>query len=194
MLILLRRVIMFKRIKRSISLAGFSAGLMYFFDPDLGNRRRSLVRDQVHHFFNRAGQAIDATARDLQNRLYGMVCEFQHLFGTRDTSDDVVKARVQTKLGRYSSHPRSIEVAVHEGVVTLSGPILTDEAQDVVRGVEAVDGVRRVENQMSVHEGPGICPRCKAAVARGASRLGLCRRTGRRRRGSWPGRSVELQC
>jgi hypothetical protein len=67
----------------------------------------------------------------------------------------VLKARVRTKLGRHTSHPRSIEVAVHDGVVTLCGPCLADEVQKVVQAVEMVDGVERVENHMSVHEQAG---------------------------------------
>src|SRR4051812_36431604 len=109
---LVRRLMMFNRMKRAVTLAGAAAGTMYFFDPDLGRRRRSLVRDQVNHFVNSFGHAIDVTSRDLENRLQGLMCELQHLFGSADTSDDVVEARVRTKLGRYSSHPRAIEVAV----------------------------------------------------------------------------------
>src|SRR6476659_2185156 len=98
---------MFNRIKRSVKLAGLSAGAMYLFDPDLGRQRRSLLRDQFHHAVNRLGRAIDVLGRDLENRLYGTVCALQQMFTGRDTSDDVVLARVRTTLGRYTSHPRS---------------------------------------------------------------------------------------
>jgi len=146
---------MFKRLKRSVTLTGLSAGAMYFFDPDVGKRRRSLVRDQVNHWLNKVGDAVDVGSRDLENRLHGLACEFQHLMGRRDSSDDVVEARVRTKLGRYSSHPRAIEVAVRDGVVTLSGPSLTDEVDEVVSAVKAVEGVKEVENRMSVHQSAG---------------------------------------
>jgi len=146
---------MFKRLKRSATLAGLSAGAMYFFDPDVGKRRRSLISDQVNHWLNKIGDAVDVGSRDLENRLHGFACEFQHSIGRRDSSDGVVEARVRTKLGRYSSHPRAIEVAVRDGIVTLSGPSLADEVDDVVSAVKEIDGVRDVENRMSVHQSAG---------------------------------------
>jgi hypothetical protein len=159
--------VMFHRIRSSVTLAGLSAGIMYFFDPDLGNHRRSLLRDQFHHALNRFGNAIDVLGRDLENRLYGMICELQQMLTGRDTSDDVVLARVRTKLGRYTSHPRPIEVAVRNGRVTLSGPILADEVEDVVSAVKWVKGVRHVENKFDVHQSAenvsalqgGVCAR-----------------------------------
>lgn len=64
--------VMFRRIKRSVTLAGLSAGLMYFFDPDLGRRRRSWLSDQFQHLDAKFRRAIDVLGRDLQNRLHGM--------------------------------------------------------------------------------------------------------------------------
>src|SRR3954469_7909700 len=143
---------MFNRIKRSVTLAGLSASTMYLFDPDLGRRRRSLLRDQFHHAVNSFSRGIDVVARDLQNRLYGTVCEVQHLFTGRDASDDVLLARVRTTLGRYTSHPRSIVTEVRDGRLILSGPILADEVDGLVSAVKAVYGVRHVENKLDVHQ------------------------------------------
>src|SRR5438046_161727 len=60
---LLRSVIMLKRLKRTAALAGLSAGVMYFFDPDLGERRRAAVRDQIHHLLNKFGLASAGAPR-----------------------------------------------------------------------------------------------------------------------------------
>src|SRR3954471_7507761 len=103
---------MFNRIKKSVTLAGLSAGIIYLFDPDLGNRRRSLLRDHFQHVVNRFGDAIDVFGRDLQNPLYGMICDLQQLVTVPDKSDDVVLARVRATLGRYTSHSRAIETEV----------------------------------------------------------------------------------
>jgi hypothetical protein len=46
---------MLKRLKRSVALAGLSAGVMYFFDPELGERRRGAVRDQINHWLSKFG-------------------------------------------------------------------------------------------------------------------------------------------
>ncbi|HVT29941.1 MAG TPA: BON domain-containing protein [Lacipirellulaceae bacterium] len=143
---------MFRRFKRSVTLAGLSAGMMYLFDPDMGHRRRIILRDKWYHALNRIGSAIDVTIRDLENRVSGAACEFQHMFDTGKAPDDVVKARVRTKLGRYTSHPRAIDVKVHDRNVTLSGPIRADEVQEVIMAVRAVAGVRQVENKLEVHD------------------------------------------
>jgi hypothetical protein len=46
---------MLKRLKRSVALAGLSAGVMYFLDPELGERRRTAVRDQINHWLSKFG-------------------------------------------------------------------------------------------------------------------------------------------
>jgi hypothetical protein len=138
--------------------AGLGAGLMYFLDPDLGRRRRSLVRDQCVRIANQLVDAADCTARDVQNRLYGTVAELQssmrELGETPD--DELLVSRVRSKLGRYVSHPGAIEVTAQDGCVTLGGPILASEVQDVVRAIESVRGVCEVDNQLDVHQSADI--------------------------------------
>ena len=135
-----------------ITLAGVSAGIMYLFDPDLGKRRRSLLRDKLIHFRNKLCKAADISIRDAGHRLYGTFYELRAKFRGRDTSDGVVVDRVRSKLGRYTSHPSAIEVHVNNGHVTLNGPILADEVAALVSAVESVDGVREVDNLLEVHE------------------------------------------
>ena len=48
---------------------------MYFFDPDRGNYRRSLIRDQLAHFGFVSEDTAESTARDLRNRMQGTVAE-----------------------------------------------------------------------------------------------------------------------
>ena len=54
---------------------GLGAGLMYFFDPQMGRRRRALVRDQAVRLGNDAADALRDRTRDLGNRAYGLACE-----------------------------------------------------------------------------------------------------------------------
>ena len=59
-------------IKSTLTLLGLGAGLMYFYDPRSGARRRSQVRDQVVSARNNAGEFMDAAVEDLRNRARGI--------------------------------------------------------------------------------------------------------------------------
>jgi hypothetical protein len=135
--------------------AGLGAGAMYFFDPDLGRRRRGLARDQLLHATAQIEHGLDTAWRDLRNRTQGVVAEAGAMLDGDEVSDDVLLARVRSKLGRYVSHPRSIEAAVHDGYVVLSGPVLVDEVQDLISAILSVRGVCRVENRLDVHQEAG---------------------------------------
>ena len=135
-------------------LAGAGLGLltMYVFDPVTGRRRRAQARDKVTHFQKQATQATVVTATDLKNRALGFLAEGRaRIFGNH-VDDTVLTERVRSKLGFLVRHPSAIEVEVNQGRVTLRGPVLTDEVQQLVRGVQSVRGVREVENRLEAHE------------------------------------------
>jgi uncharacterized membrane protein len=138
--------------------AGIGALTMYFFDPEAGRRRRSLARDQLVRSVNRSLDAIDASTRDLMNRLYGLIAELSSLFTSEEVSDEVLVERVRSTVGRAVRHPGSIEVSANQGQITLSGPILADEVGRLISRVQSVRGVKSVENQLEVHTEPGRIP------------------------------------
>lgn len=141
-----------------IGSLGLGAIVMFFMDPQRGRRRRALVRDQVVHLTNRMRDARRVTAADISNRGRGfraMVSRW--LRRDRPASDRDVTERVRSRLGRVVSHPHAIEVAVSDGHVTLSGPILLEEVQPLVSVVKMVEGVRSVEDRMSAYaEATGV--------------------------------------
>jgi hypothetical protein len=144
------------RLCNYLTAASIGAGLSYFFDPVVGNRRRALARDQINHFCNKTGDAADATWRDLQNRAYGVFAELTGAFRADMADDDVVVQRVRSKLGRYVSHPAAIEVSAHNGTIRLSGPILADEVDDLFCAVRSVRGVRDIEDHLDLHTSADI--------------------------------------
>lgn len=145
---------------------GLGAVLMYLLDPVRGNRRRSLIRDQVIHS-RRAGEDFLAKAgRDLQNRSSGLIAQARSLFTSDEPSDRVVAARVRQALGLVVSHPRAISVTVHQGNVTLRGPILADEVDGLIRRLVTVPGVNHIDNQLEVHQEPGNVPGLQGAGQR----------------------------
>jgi hypothetical protein len=135
---------------------GLGAGAAYFLDPDLGRRRRSLIRDQMVSLQHRAEDAYGKASRDLQHRVEGTFAEVNSLFTTDNAPDHVVRERVRAKLGRFVSHPHAVEVDVDDGRVTLRGPILSTEVERFVNAAYGVPGVQHVVNQLEVHEQPDI--------------------------------------
>jgi hypothetical protein len=135
--------------------ASLGAGLMYILDPDLGRRRRALIRDQCVGKLRSAASAIDKTRRDMRQRAQGVVSELRNIVTGDGAPDVVVEERVRSKMGRFVSHPGAIDVAVHEGRVDLGGHILADEVQDFVSAVRGTRGVRAIENHLDVRREAG---------------------------------------
>lgn len=135
-----------------ISGIGLGAGLMYVLDPDRGNRRRALIRDKAARSLNKTGDAIGVTSRDISHRTRGLVSGLTTLFSDDQATDEVIVARVRSKMGRVVSHPGSVEVTASQGRVTLSGPILTAEARDLLKCVSSVKGVESVESRLELHD------------------------------------------
>jgi hypothetical protein len=140
---------------RTIACAGLAAGATYYFDPLLGKRRRSLLRDQWIRASTRSVHAARVVGRDSSNRLQGRLAQMRSGFAGRYQDDEALVARIRSKLGRLVSHPSAIEVAVHDGSVTLSGPILAREVDRLINGIRSMPEAPRVESQLEVHREPG---------------------------------------
>ena len=95
-----------------ISGLGLGAGLMYLLDPERGRRRRTLLRDRAVRTVNRVGHFLDASARDVAHRTRGLAAEACSLLGDKNVPDEVLTARVRSRMGRIVSHPHSIQVTV----------------------------------------------------------------------------------
>jgi BON domain-containing protein len=145
--------------------AGAGAGLMYLLDPDLGNRRRARMRDQLVRARHLTGNAMDATSRDVRNRARGVVAELRSRLIPEDVSDDVLQERVRARLGQTVRYAHSIETTVFGGCATLRGPVLADDVARLVRRVGQVPGVREVDNRLEVHAEPGNVPGLQGARA-----------------------------
>ncbi|HWQ32087.1 MAG TPA: SRPBCC family protein [Blastocatellia bacterium] len=140
------------------ALMGAGAGLMYLLDPDRGRRRRALLKDSAAHTFNQTRCALGTTSRDLANRARGFAARTTALFRSDEADDEVIEARVRSKLGRVVSHPGAIEVRARDGRVTLTGSVLAREVDDLVSCISSVRGVGEVDNQLQVHSQAGEVP------------------------------------
>jgi uncharacterized membrane protein len=152
---------------------GLGAALMYVLDPDRGRRRRALARDILVSAANRTPDAIGATARDLRNRARGLAAQAGSMFSDEGATDEVLVARVRSKMGRVVSHPGSIEVAADQGRVTLSGPVLAHEVDDLLSCVRQVPGVAAVDVRLEVHKQAGDVPGLQGGRQRPGDRFEL---------------------
>jgi len=158
-----------------LGAAGVGAGLMYLLDPDLGNRRRAILRDRLFSVSRLAAWAADKTSRDVKNRLYGTVVATKSRFSDTDvdTSDDILVERVRSQMGRTVSHPHAIHVSARNCRVTLSGEILSDEVNALIRAIYAVKGVKEVVNKLNAHDQPGDISSLQGGRTRHGSRIAL---------------------
>jgi uncharacterized membrane protein len=156
-----------------ITGVGLGAGLSYWFDPDRGKRRRARVRDKVAHGFNVASDAIGKTSRDIENRASGALAGLGSLLRCEEVTDDVLVARVRSKLGRFVSHPKAIEVTAADGHVTLTGPILAREVDSLLSCVSSIPGVKEVEDRLEAREQAGSVSALQGEQARSGERCEL---------------------
>lgn len=138
--------------------AGVGAALAFMLDPQGGGRRRAVVRDKMVRASRKTRNGVDAVARDMANRTRGIAATTRGRFASGDVDDDVLAERVRAKVGRASSHPRAIEVKVDNGEVTLYGPILSDEVDDLLSTVASVRGTCAVVNELEPHDSPEGIP------------------------------------
>jgi hypothetical protein len=132
--------------------AGLGLAVAYIFDPDRGRRRRALLADQMRRANRKSRDAVDATTRDLANRTTGIIAATRGRLTNQDADDTTLVERVRAKLGRVCSHPRAIDVEAAGGDVTLRGPVLAHELNNLLATIAAVRGVRSVTSELESHE------------------------------------------
>ena len=154
--------------------AAVGAGAMALLDPGQGAYRRSLIRNQLVRASHKTAAGLDALARDAANRARGVAAEARSamrrdLVGTRK-----LEQRVRAELGRVVSHPRAIHVtASDDGCVFLTGPILRQEADQVIAAVRSVRGVCDVEDRLDRHDSPAGVPSLQGGRTRPGRRSAL---------------------
>lgn len=144
--------------KAGLSLSGLLAGgvagglLMYYLDPRSGRRRRAQARDKAVHAWKQTQDEVDMAARDFAHRVQGVYAESRHALRREEVDDQILVERVRSKLGRYCSHPHAVDVRARDGVVELSGPILSHEYKPLLNGIERVHGVKEVIDRLHAYD------------------------------------------
>ncbi len=146
------------RILTFIKGVGLGATLMYFLDPDRGNRRRAQVRDQAIHTTTLLGKTMDTASRDFTNRAAGLVAELQSFFSIETPTDLRIVERVRARIGHVLAHPSKIKVSARYGVVTLGGSVLVSEVPSLLQCVTNTRGVVGVRNELLASSISGADP------------------------------------
>jgi len=132
-----------------LGCTGLGASVMYMLDPRLGRRRRALIRDKAQAYWRRTGKFLSQTARNARQRTYGLIAETQtQIRGANVPEDAVLVARVRAQIGHVVSQAGTIDVAAHQGRVTLSGSIAAHEVEKLLSAVASVAGVTAVINRV----------------------------------------------
>jgi len=142
------------KLKTVLTTIGVGAGLAYFFDPKQGESRRTLVRDKANNLVNQMDDSIYAAVEDTRNRTRGVLSEWTAKLSNQDSPDWLLAERVRSALGRLSPHSRDVSVRAEDGKVHLSGSILNDEKDNILKAASWTRGVREVIDELEVFYSP----------------------------------------
>jgi len=142
------------KFKTVLTTIGVGAGLAYLFDPREGDRRRALLRDRANSLVNRMDDSIYATVEDTRNKTRGILSEWTAKLSNQDNPDWVLAERVRSALGRLSPHSRGVKVRAEEGQIHLSGSILNEEKDAILKAASRTRGVRDVIDELEVFYSP----------------------------------------
>lgn len=140
------------KLKTLLTTVGIGAAVMYFLDPQLGNRRRALVRDRVNSWINSLDDSIDKVMEDTRNRARGVLSEMTAKLSDQGAPDWILEERVRAALGRATRHSRLLGIRSDGGRILLSGPALRSEKDEILKSAARTRGVHSVEDELQVFE------------------------------------------
>lgn len=146
------------KLKTLLTSIGLGAGLMYFFDPQHGDRRRAMVRDRANRFVNDIDESIDKALEDTRNRTRGVLSEMTARLSDQGAPDWILEERVRSNLGRLAGHTRALDIRADGGRIYLNGPVLRGEEESIVKAAMRTRGVHSVENQLQIVDNPQDIP------------------------------------
>jgi osmotically-inducible protein OsmY len=137
------------RMRFKALFGALGAGLMYFFDPQQGRRRRAVARDRTAGFFRHTAKRSERVSRAVSAEAYGITQKVKHLREEEKELDDVTLTRkVETEIFRAADAPKGdVDVNVVNGIVYLRGELKRPETiRDLEEKARKVSGVKGVEN------------------------------------------------
>lgn len=136
----------------AIGGAALGAAATYFFDPVRGHRRRIVLHDKFFSKMNNFKHDSKIFLKNLKSKIFGSVAQVQSKIHPKEQNDATLNQRVRSAFGRQVHHAKAIQTSVTYGVVTLSGPILADEVDKLIKCVKAIPGVQNVVNHLDIYK------------------------------------------
>ncbi|MBV7482068.1 BON domain-containing protein [Bordetella sp. BOR01] len=133
---------------------------MYYFDPQMGRRRRAQLCDTLNALRNDTADCLLSEGKQAADHVRGWTASARSAMDLDEppASDSQLAERIRAQLGRLVSHPGAITVDVVAGDVSLTGHILAAEHSALIPAVAAMAGVRRVDDRLEVHDSAGNTP------------------------------------
>ena len=142
------------KLKTVLTTIGLGAGLAYFFDPKNGESRRTQLRDKANDLVGQMDESIYTAVEDTRNRTRGVLSEWTAKLSNQENPDWLLAERVRSALARLSPHSRQVRVRAEDGQVHLSGSILKDEKDAILKAAARTRGVRDVVDELEVFYSP----------------------------------------
>lgn len=146
------------KLKTLLVSVGLGAGLMYFMDPQHGNRRRALVQDRFNRWVNSLDDSLEMAKEDMRNRARGVLSELTAKLSDQSAPDWILEERVRSSLGHLARNARGIDIRSERGRIHLSGPVLSQDRENLLRAASRTRGVYGVEDELQVFDNPQDIP------------------------------------
>lgn len=145
-----------KGLLNGVAALAAGAAAMYLLDPQMGRRRRALLRDKVEAGRHDAQRFASAQAKRAAGHLRGTVegAKSAMALGSMPANDRQLHERVRAELGRLVSRPGAVDVSVEGGRVCLSGQVAAAEHSRLLSEVAAMSGVESIDDRLSVDNEP----------------------------------------
>ena len=105
--------------------------------------------------------------KDINNRMHGFVASNRHIImPERSISDEILAARIRSKMGRYISHPHAITITANRGKVSLRGIALKHEVGPFLHALKSMPGVTEISNFLEIHRKDENLPTLQGGIRR----------------------------
>jgi osmotically-inducible protein OsmY len=124
--------------------------LLYFLDPQGGNRRRSLLTDKASSLTRKGTKTAGGIGQGITSRSQGLVTEtVPHKHDNPNPDNNTLQDRIESELFRDQTLGRDKIVinVIEDGIVQLRGQLASQaEIQSVIARVKAIRDVKGVES------------------------------------------------